>query len=105
MKRRIGCGRLGCPSIRRPATEGWFEPMLEVLITSQGLLWLVVLALLLVVIALVRQIGLLHERLAPLGGLVIDGGPPVGAVAPRFELPTLDGAMASIGPPAAGYDA
>lgn len=79
--------------------------MLEVLITSQGLLWLVVLALLLVVIALVRQIGLLHERLAPLGGLVIDGGPAVGAVAPRFELPTLDGAMASIGPPPEGYAA
>jgi methylamine dehydrogenase accessory protein MauD len=62
------------------------------LILSQALLWIVIAVLCVVVLALARQIGVLHERIAPVGALVTDNGPEVGQLAPRFEMPTLDGA-------------
>jgi len=37
---------------------------------SNVVLWIVVLALLVVVIALTRQLGVLHERIAPVGALM-----------------------------------
>ena len=75
--------------------------MNEALIVSNVLLWLVVLALLVVVIALSRQIGILYERIAPMGALMMDSGPRVGEAAPTFELATLGGGMVSIGAPGA----
>jgi len=50
-----------------------------------------VLALLATVFALARQIGVLYERIAPMGALMIDGGPKIGDAAPSLELQTLDG--------------
>ena len=58
-----------------------------------------VLALCAVVVALVRQIGVLHERLAPAGALMLDKGPKVGEEAPQFELPTLGGETVTLGGP------
>ena len=52
--------------------------MSDALLISNVFLWLVVLALLLVVWALARQIGVLYERVAPMGALMIDQGPKVG---------------------------
>lgn len=75
--------------------------MNEALIASNMLLWLAVLALLVVVIALSRQIGILYERIAPMGALMMDSGPKVGEAAPVFELPTLGGGQTRLGVPGA----
>jgi len=66
---------------------------------SNTLLWCAVLLLLAMVIALARQVGVLFERVAPMGALVTDSGPALGAAAPHFELKTLD--AKTIGIPAA----
>lgn len=50
------------------------------------LLWAVVLALGIVVIALARQIGILYERVAPMGALMTDAGPKIGEASPKFAL-------------------
>ena len=71
--------------------------MNQALIVSNVLLWIAVLALLVVVIALSRQIGILYERVAPMGALMMDAGPKVGDAAPLFELSTLDGAALRLG--------
>jgi methylamine dehydrogenase accessory protein MauD len=71
--------------------------MNEALIISNVLLWVAVLALLVVVIALSRQIGILYERIAPMGALMMDSGPKVGDAAPVLALPTLDGGELVIG--------
>ena len=71
--------------------------MNDALLISNVFLWLVVLALLLVVWALARQIGVLYERVAPMGALMIDQGPKVGDAAPSFSLTSIAGGMVSIG--------
>lgn len=69
---------------------------------SNVLLWCVVLALLAMVIALARQVGVLFERVAPMGALVTDSGPALGSAAPKFELTTLEAKPISIPEPASG---
>jgi len=69
----------------------------EALLVSNALLWLAVVALGAVVLALVRQVGVLHERVAPAGALVVGGGPKVGEVAPLLSLTDLSGAETTIG--------
>jgi len=76
--------------------------MLTVLIVSQILSWIVILGLGLAVLALARQVGVLHVRVAPAGALVTGKGPVVGEVAPVMDAVTLDGAMLAIGKPRAG---
>jgi methylamine dehydrogenase accessory protein MauD len=71
--------------------------MIHALVVSNILLWLAVLALLGTVIALARQIGILYERIAPMGALMMDNGPGVGQAAPVFRLPSLSGADVEIG--------
>jgi len=63
--------------------------MTQALLVSNVLLWVALLALGLVVLALTRQIGLLHERLAPVGALATTSGPAVGAPAPELSLEDL----------------
>ena len=46
--------------------------MLETLIVSQILLWIIVIALAIVCLALVRQVGILYERIAPAGALAMN---------------------------------
>ncbi len=65
--------------------------MTEALVVSNIVLWAAVLALLGTVFALARQIGVLYERIAPMGALMLDSGPKVGEAAPAFDLATLDG--------------
>jgi methylamine dehydrogenase accessory protein MauD len=62
------------------------------------LLWAVVLALGIVVIALARQIGILFERVAPMGALMTDSGPKIGEASPKFALQAL-GSGRSVGAP------
>ncbi len=71
--------------------------MSEALWISQGLLWLVVLALLAVVWALLRQVGLLHERIAPAGALLGREGPRPGEAAPVLEVEDWTGSRLRIG--------
>jgi methylamine dehydrogenase accessory protein MauD len=71
--------------------------MLEALLISNILLWLLVLVLAAVVAALVRQVGVLHERVAPAGALVGREGPRVGERAPPLNLTDWSGRPLAIG--------
>jgi len=73
--------------------------MLEALLISNVVLWLLVIVLAVVVFALVRQIGVLHERVSPAGALVGRDGPRVGEPAPRFDLADWAGRPCPIGGP------
>jgi methylamine dehydrogenase accessory protein MauD len=65
--------------------------MIEALVVSQAILLVLVLALSAVVSALARQIGVLHERVAPLGALMTDRAVAVGEAAPALEVLDLAG--------------
>jgi methylamine dehydrogenase accessory protein MauD len=71
--------------------------MTDALVISNIALWVVVLALVLAVFALTRQIGILYERVAPMGALVADHGPKPGEAAPAFELVDLGGRAVRLG--------
>lgn len=73
--------------------------MLSVLIVSQILCWIVILGLGVAVLALARQVGVLHTRLAPAGALLTEKGPSVGEAAPQLDAVTLDGRNVLIGKP------
>jgi methylamine dehydrogenase accessory protein MauD len=53
--------------------------------------------LVLVVLALARQVGLLHERISPVGALALEHGPKVGEAVPALTLTTLDGQTIRLG--------
>lgn len=74
--------------------------MSDPLVISVVVLWVVVLALGICVLALSRQIGILYERVAPMGALMMDHGPKVGDIAPPVEVSTWDGAVRTLGLPA-----
>jgi len=71
--------------------------MIEALIVSNVVLWISVCVLGLVVVALTRQIGLLHERIAPVGALAVERGPAVGELAAEIAVEGLDGQLIQIG--------
>jgi len=71
--------------------------MLNGLLVSNLLLWIVVLATVAVMFALVRQIGVLYERVAPAGALVLGNGPKVGEAAPILNLRDLNGELHQVG--------
>lgn len=73
--------------------------MNEALIVAVVLLWVLVIALVVAVFALARQIGVLYERVAPMGALMMDEGPKVGDLAPVFNLATLGGTRVQLGAP------
>lgn len=67
------------------------------LLISNVILWVIVLALVVLVLALSRQIGVLYERVAPMGALTMDKGPQVGDAAPVMELQDLHGRALTVG--------
>lgn len=67
------------------------------LLISNILLWLLVLGLAGIVLMLSRQIGVLHERITPVGALMVGKGAMAGEAAPAFSLTNLN--------PQAGGDA
>jgi methylamine dehydrogenase accessory protein MauD len=71
--------------------------MSEPLLVSNLVLWVVVIALALVVLALARQVGVLHARLGPVGALALAGGPETGEPAPQVDAESLDGRSVRIG--------
>jgi methylamine dehydrogenase accessory protein MauD len=74
---------------------------MDAMTISVALLWLAVLALGLLVWALSRQVGVLFERVAPMGALVTDAGPAVGQPSPIFDLIGLQSEQVVIGGPQA----
>ncbi len=71
--------------------------MATALIVSNIVLWILVLILVAVVFALVRQTGVLFERVAPAGALIITHGPKVGELAPVLKIFNLNGAQLDVG--------
>jgi methylamine dehydrogenase accessory protein MauD len=71
--------------------------MSEALWISHVLLWGLVIVLAGVVVALTRQIGVLHERVAPAGALVGGEAPRVGEVAPVLEVTDWTGRGSRVG--------
>ncbi|WBX84617.1 thioredoxin-like domain-containing protein [Sphingosinicella microcystinivorans] len=71
--------------------------MIEGLAVSQILLWLLVACLAVVCLALVRQVGALYERIAPVGALTVNQKLSGGSTAPAIVVETLDGQRLSIG--------
>ena len=71
--------------------DGWWA-------ASYIVLWLLVVALTVVVVALARQIGTLHLRLGPRGALEMDDeGPALGAAPDPFRGKAIDGREVTIG--------
>jgi methylamine dehydrogenase accessory protein MauD len=64
---------------------------------SVMVLWVVVLALIAVVFALTRQLGVLHERISPVGALMLNRGLAVGERAPTMDVVDLDGKNIQLG--------
>ncbi len=71
--------------------------MIAALIISQAASWLIIVALGVALLALARQVGVLHVRVAPAGALTPASGPAVGDASPKLDLQTIDGGRASIG--------
>lgn len=74
--------------------------MMTALIVGQVLSWLVIIALVVALLALARQVGVLHMRVAPAGALQTSGGPAVGGKAPAVPAHTLEGKDVIVGGPA-----
>lgn len=69
-------------------TAGWI---------AISVLWILVLVLCVALLALARQIGVLHERLQPVGALSLPKGVKVGDTAPQVDVETVTGARLTIG--------
>jgi methylamine dehydrogenase accessory protein MauD len=67
------------------------------LAVSNALLWVLVIGLSLVVLALTRQLGVLHERISPVGALMLAKGLKVGELAPALPLTDLQGQGLTVG--------
>ena len=71
--------------------------MADALIISNLLLWVVVIAMGLVILALVRQVGVLYERVAPAGALMVNRKVKAGELAPELTVVDLSGQAVVIG--------
>lgn len=67
------------------------------LAASNVVLWLIVIGLSIALLAVVRQLGVLHERIAPVGALMFAKGLKVGEPAPQIHVQDLDGRSISLG--------
>lgn len=71
--------------------------MSEVFVISQILLWSGLVVLTVLVLALARQVGVLHERIAPAGALAMNSVLKVGEKAPHIIEQAIDGRRVEIG--------
>ncbi|MCB1694585.1 MAG: redoxin domain-containing protein [Halioglobus sp.] len=67
------------------------------LVVSNIALWVGFIAMVLVNLALARQIGVLYERVAPAGALMMNRKLAVGAAAPKLAVVALDGGTEEVG--------
>lgn len=70
---------------------------MDALTLSMILLWVAVIVLGLLVWALARQVGVLFERVAPMGALITDAGPAIGEAAPPMSLDAIESDAVLIG--------
>jgi len=66
---------------------------------SQVLTWILLIAMGIGLLALARQIGVLHERIAPVGALSQDQGPRIGDDVPKLSSHLLNGGLFDIAGP------
>lgn len=71
--------------------------MIVALIVSQVLSWCLIGALIVTCLALARQIGILFERVAPVGALTGRQGPVAGEAAPNLPLLSVTGNAVAVG--------
>ncbi|PCD02086.1 methylamine utilization protein MauD [Sphingomonas spermidinifaciens] len=71
--------------------------MIVLLAITQGITLILLVAVAAALLAVARQVGVLHERVAPAGALTPRQGPAVGTPAPRIQTTTLDGDAIEIG--------
>lgn len=76
--------------------------MLTSLIISQILSWIVILVMGVALLALARQVGILHMRVAPAGAMTTGGGVAVGEASSAVHSHGLDGSHMTIGGAAPG---
>ena len=72
---------------------------MNALLVVVGVLFVMNIGLIAAVLALARQVGVLFERISPMGALTLSGGPRVGEAAPLLRLRTLAGDAVSVGAP------
>ena len=70
---------------------------MDLLVVSNIVLWIGFLVMVVVNLALARQIGVLYERVAPAGALMMNQKLQVGAVAPELAVKTLGGEVLNVG--------
>ena len=71
--------------------------MISILSFTVIALWLVVVAMAVMMWVMLRQIGVLYERVAPVGALMDQAGPQVGEASPVFPLQSLTGGNVRVG--------
>ena len=67
------------------------------LLISTVLSWIVIAVLGVALLALARQVGVLHMRVAPAGALTTAAGPAVGTTATAIPVTTIDGVKTTVG--------
>ena len=70
---------------------------MSALAVSNVVLWVLVIGLSIIVLALVRQLGVLHERITPVGALMLARGLKVGELAPTLTIPDLEDQPLTVG--------
>ena len=71
--------------------------MLQALLVSTVVSWIVILLLGVALLALARQVGVLHMRVAPAGALTTSAGPAVGSAAAAIPATTIEGTRTTVG--------
>ena len=71
--------------------------MNEALIISNVILWVVVVVLTILLFAITRQVGILHERVAPAGALQPTSGPKIGEITEEIKATSLQGESIRLG--------
>lgn len=71
--------------------------MPDALIVSNLLLWVVVIVMGIVILALVRQVGVLYERVAPAGALMVNRKLKAGEAAPELTVVDINGRPLTLG--------
>jgi len=69
------------------------------LAVSNTMLWVVVVCLCVALLAVVRQLGVLHERIAPAGALMLAKGLKVGELVPTLQVQDLENRTLALGAP------
>jgi methylamine dehydrogenase accessory protein MauD len=73
--------------------------MSDILPYALALHTILILVLAVMVFGLTRQIGILHERVAPMGAMISDHGPEVGEMAPTLSVKSIANEVIQIGGP------